>query len=97
MHQDKEKQPIFSLFLILSRIHTVTIFGERGIMAKPIRALELHYPIIQFLVISGIPFIPLYSLFLSFFVKMTIRRMRKSTDQMNFEVLAQNITYFCIL
>ena len=35
---------------------TVTIFGHHGIivkytmMAKPIRALELHYPMIQFLI-----------------------------------------------
>ena len=35
---------------------TVTIFGEHGIithiplMAKPIRAVELHYPMIQFLI-----------------------------------------------
>ena len=35
----------------------MTIFGEHGIMAhitvcmpKPIRALELHYPMIQFLI-----------------------------------------------
>ena len=34
-----------------------TVFGEHGhngsytIMAKPIRALELHYPMIQFLII----------------------------------------------
>ena len=51
------KQPIFSLFLILSMTRTVTIFGEHGIMAhttmmaKPIRALALHYPMIQILII----------------------------------------------
>ena len=28
-----------------------TIFGEHGMMAKPVKALELHYPIIQFLII----------------------------------------------
>ena len=44
--------------LILSA-RIVTVFGERSIMAhqytmiaKPIRALELHYPMIQFLIIS---------------------------------------------
>ena len=49
-----QKQPIN-----FEQTHTVTIFGEHGIMphtlhtmrAKPIRALELHYPIIQFLMI----------------------------------------------
>ena len=68
-------------------------------MAKPIRALELHYPIIQFLVISGIQFIPLYSLLLSFFVKMTIKRMRKK--QRPHEVWSprseHNILLYCIM
>ena len=45
-----KKQPILSLFLILSRrVHI--IFGEHGgsyaMMAKPIRALELHYLMIH--------------------------------------------------
>ena len=29
--------------------------GSYTMMAKPIRALELHYPMIQFLVIANIP------------------------------------------
>ena len=54
----KKKKRIFSLCLILSRqVHAVTIFGEHGIMAhvlpvaKPIRALELHYLMIQSLML----------------------------------------------
>ena len=45
------------LIFDFEQMHTVTIFGEHGIMAhiplcmaKPIRALELHYPMIQFLI-----------------------------------------------
>ena len=54
-----KNQPIFSLFLILSgRRQFELTFGEHGIMAhipwynlaKPIRALELHYLMIQFLI-----------------------------------------------
>ena len=37
-------------------MRTVTIFGEHNgsyaMMAKPIRALELHYPMIPFLIIT---------------------------------------------
>ena len=41
----------FQLVFIFEQTRTVTIFGEHGIMphtmmAKPIRALELHYPMI---------------------------------------------------
>ena len=36
----------------LEQTRTVNIFGEHGIMAKPIRALELHYSMIQFLIIT---------------------------------------------
>ena len=48
-----KKKTIFSLFFILSR----RVFGEHGIMAhitmtaKPFRSLQLHYPMIQFLII----------------------------------------------
>ena len=37
--------------LVFEQKRTVTKFGERAIMAQPIRALELHYPMIQFLII----------------------------------------------
>ena len=43
----------FQLIFNFEQMRTVTIFGEHGsytIMAKPIRALELHYPMIQFLI-----------------------------------------------
>ena len=43
--------------ILPEQTRTVTIFGEHGIingsntmMAKPIRALELHYSMIQFLI-----------------------------------------------
>ena len=47
----------FLAWFLFEQTCTVTIFGEHGIMihiqcttmAKPIRALELHYPMIQFL------------------------------------------------
>ena len=48
------KQPIFSLFLNFEQTRTVATFGEHGsytMLTNPIRALELHYPIIQFLII----------------------------------------------
>ena len=44
----------FLLIINFERTRTVAIFGEHGIMAhmaKPTRALELHYSIIQFLII----------------------------------------------
>ena len=49
----------FQLVFSFEQTRTVTIFGEHGtclmahntLMAKPIRALELHYPMIQFLII----------------------------------------------
>ena len=53
-----KKQPIFSLFLMLSRRDAYsypisrTWYGSHTMMAKPIRALELHYPMIQFLIIA---------------------------------------------
>ena len=55
----KNNNPIFSLFLILSRRVQYHIWrawcnGSYTMMAKPIRALELHYPMIQFLIIHGI-------------------------------------------
>ena len=36
----------------LEQTRTVNIFGEHGIMAKPIGAPELHYSMIQFLIIT---------------------------------------------
>ena len=47
----------FQLVFNFEQTRTVTIFGEHGIisytmMAKPITALELHYPMIQFLINS---------------------------------------------
>ena len=45
---------IFSLFLNFEQTRTVATFGEHGsytMLTNPIRALELHYPIIQFLII----------------------------------------------
>ena len=47
------KQPIFSLFLIIKQMRTVTIFGEHGIMAHTPWWLDLHYPMIQFLIINN--------------------------------------------
>ena len=47
----------FQLVFNFEQMCTVTIFGEHGIMAhiplmaKPIRALKLHYPMIQVLII----------------------------------------------
>ena len=41
-------QPVFNF----EQTRTVAIFGEHGMMVKPIRALELHYPMIQFLIIQ---------------------------------------------
>ena len=46
----------FQLVFNFEQTRTITIFGEHGngsytMMAKPIRALELHYPMIQFLII----------------------------------------------
>ena len=46
----------FQLVFNFEQTRTVTIFGEHGIisytmMAKPITALELHYPMIHFLII----------------------------------------------
>ena len=42
----------FQLVFNFEQTRTVTIFGEHGIMdtimAKPIKALGLHYPMIQF-------------------------------------------------
>ena len=46
----------FQLVFNFEQSRTVTIFGEHGIngpytmMAKPIRALEMHCPMIQFLI-----------------------------------------------
>ena len=48
----------FQLVFNSEQTRTVTIFGEHGlmaqdtVMAKPIRALELHYPMIKFLIIA---------------------------------------------
>ena len=48
----------FWLVFNFEQTHTVTTFGEQSIMAhitmiaKPIRALELHYLTIQFFIIS---------------------------------------------
>ena len=53
----------FQLVFNFEQTRTVTVFGEHGIMplctmmAKPIRALELHYPMIQFLIINNITYI----------------------------------------
>ena len=33
-------------------MHTLAIFVDHGIMAKPMKTLELHYPMIQFLIIN---------------------------------------------
>ena len=49
-------KPIFGLFSHFEQMRTVTIFGEHGIIAHIPRrlgqsALELHYPMIQFLII----------------------------------------------
>ena len=49
----------FPLVFNFEQMRTITIFREHGawyngsytMMAKPIRALELHYPMIQFLII----------------------------------------------
>ena len=46
----------FHLVFNFEQTRTVDIFGEHSIMAniimvKPIRALELHYPMIQFLIV----------------------------------------------
>ena len=48
----------FQLVFYFEQTHAVTIFGEHAwyngsytMMKKPIRALELHYPMIQFLII----------------------------------------------
>ena len=54
------KQLIFSLFLILSRRVELQYWrtwynGSYAMMAKPIKALELHYPTIQFLIIRNRP------------------------------------------
>ena len=47
----------FQLVFNFGQTRTVTIFGKHGIMAhimaKPIRALELHYPMVQFLIITN--------------------------------------------
>ena len=44
------------MFLILSRrvqlLFLQSMVGSNAVMAKPIRALELHYPMIQFLIID---------------------------------------------
>ena len=42
------------MFLNFEQTRTVATFGEHGsytMLTNPIRALELHYPIIQFLII----------------------------------------------
>ena len=51
----------FQLVFNFEQTRTVTILGEHGIMhgsytmmAQPIRALELHYPMIQILIKSSI-------------------------------------------
>ena len=47
------KTTSFSACFNFEQTRTVTIFGEHGsytMMAKPIRALELHYQMIQFLI-----------------------------------------------
>ena len=48
----------FRLAFDFEQTRTVTIFRKHGIMAhimaKPIRALELHYPMVQFLIITNI-------------------------------------------
>ena len=46
----------FQLVFNFEQTRTVTIFGEHGNpkMAKPIRAVELHYPMIQFSIKSDI-------------------------------------------
>ena len=41
----------FQLVLNFEQTSTATIFGQHGMMAEPIRALELHYATIQFLII----------------------------------------------
>ena len=43
----------FQLVFNFEQMHTVTMVGEHSsytMMAKPIRALELHYPMIHFLI-----------------------------------------------
>ena len=35
-------------------MHTLAIFVDHGIMAKPMKTLELHYPMIQVLIILNI-------------------------------------------
>ena len=51
----------FQFVFNFEQTHTVTILfwrawynGSYAMMAKPIRALELHYPMIQFLIIQAI-------------------------------------------
>ena len=52
------KTIVFQFVFNFEQARTVILFGEHGIMhgsytmmAKPIRALGLHYPMIQFLII----------------------------------------------
>ena len=50
--------PLFTKTINFQQTSIVVILGEHGIMvhipwAKPIRALELHYPMIQFLIKSS--------------------------------------------
>ena len=50
----------FKLVFNFEQTCTVTIFGEHGyndsytMIAKPIRALELHHPMIQFLITGNV-------------------------------------------
>ena len=47
-----QKKPIFSLFSF-----SADAYESYTMMAKPIRALELHYPMIQFLIILFTPLV----------------------------------------
>ena len=59
--------PDFQLAFNFEQTHTVTIFGENGTMAhknliaKPIRAVELQYPMIQFLITFVVIFLDFHS------------------------------------
>ena len=43
----------FQLVFNFKQMRTVTIFGEHGIMAPTLWCLDLHYPMIQFLIINN--------------------------------------------
>ena len=63
--QNKKKND-FQLVFYFEQTRRVIIFGEHGVMAhlmaKPIRALELYYPMVQFLIIKVL-LISLYTFF----------------------------------